>query len=132
MSVDREQGYEHLFDEQALVKGVIVKLKEVPFKVKLFKLVAPDGDTDWLINNHLVDTVNMFVADLVNDNRWQIKDFLCSFKQLTSSEKCQCRKARSQRTHLACCYQAYIALRIYAKQIGEMMYRVRTSLFLIT
>jgi len=51
VSVDRDRGYEHLsglmFDEQTLVKGLIVKLKEVPFKVKLFKLVAPNGDIDW-------------------------------------------------------------------------------------
>ena len=35
--------------------------------------------------------------------RWQVEEFHRSFKQLTGSEKCQCRKARSQRNHLACC-----------------------------
>ena len=53
MSIDRDRGYEHLsalpFDERTLVKGLIVKLKEAPFKVKLFKLVAPNGDIDWVI-----------------------------------------------------------------------------------
>ena len=37
--------------------GVIVKLKKVPFKVKLFKLVAKNGDIDWLITNELDDTL---------------------------------------------------------------------------
>ena len=133
VSVDRDRGYEHLsalvFDEQALVKGLIVKLKEVPFKVKLFKLVAPDGDIDWVISNDLDDSVNLFVADLANDNRWQIEDFHRSFKQLTGSEKCQCRKARSQRNHLACCYQAWVAFKVYAKQVSQTVYRVRTNLF---
>jgi len=133
VSVDRDRGYEHLsalvFDEQALVKGLIVKLKEVPFKVKLFKLVAPNGDIDWVITNDLDESVNLFVADLANDNRWQIEDFHRSFKQLTGSEKCQCRKARSQRNHLACCYQAWVALKVKARQVGETMYRVRTNLF---
>ncbi|GAB4042017.1 IS701 family transposase [Spirosoma gilvum] len=133
VSVDRERGYEPLsalvFDERTLVKGLIVKLKEVPFKVKLFKLVAPHGDIDWVITNDLDETVNLFVADLANDNRWQIEDFHRSFKQLTGSEKCQCRKARSQRNHLACCYQAWVALKVKARQVGETMYRVRTRLF---
>ena len=133
VSVDRDRGYEHLgaltFDEQTLVKGMIVKLKEVPFKVKLFKLVAPNGDIDWVISNDLDDSVNLFVADLANDNRWQIEDFHRSFKQLTGSEKCQCRKARSQRNHLACCYQAWVALKVHAKQVRGTIYGVRTNLF---
>ncbi len=53
MSLDCDRGYAHLtaleFDEQALVKGLTVKLKEVPFNVKLFKLVTSNGDIDWVI-----------------------------------------------------------------------------------
>uniref|UniRef100_UPI003743E020 transposase n=1 Tax=Spirosoma profusum TaxID=2771354 RepID=UPI003743E020 len=56
--------------------------------------------------NDLDASVNRFVAELANDTRWQIETFHRSFKQLTGSERCQCRKARSQRNHLACCYQA--------------------------
>ena len=98
------------------------------------RLVAPNGDIDWVISNDLDDSVNVFVADLANDNRCgsppgQIEDFHRSFKQLTGSEKCQCRKARSQGNHLACCYEAWVALRVYAKQVSETVYRVRTNLF---
>ncbi len=93
------------------------------------RLVAPNGDIDWVITNDLDDSVNVFVADLANDNRWQIEDFHRSFKQLTGSEKCQCRKARSQRNHLACCYQAWVALKVHARQVKETVYGVRTSLF---
>jgi hypothetical protein len=85
---------------------LLVKLKEVPFMVKLFKIVAPNGDIEWVITNDLGHTVNLFVAELKNDNCWQVEDFHRGFKQLTGSEKCQCRKARSQRNHLACCYHA--------------------------
>ena len=93
------------------------------------RLVAPNGDIDWVITNDLDESVNLFVADLANDNRWQIEDFHRSFKQLTGSEKCQCRKSRSQRNHLACCYQAWVALKVKARQVGETMYWVRTNLF---
>jgi hypothetical protein len=58
VSVRKEQGYIHLQDiewtPQQLHEGVLVKLKELPFLVRLFKIVAPNGDNgdiDWLITN---------------------------------------------------------------------------------
>jgi len=36
---------------QRLEDGVWVKLKELPFPVRLFKIVAPNGDIEWLITN---------------------------------------------------------------------------------
>lgn len=77
--------------------GLIVKLKQIPFMVKLFKIVAKNGDIEWVITNVLDISVNLFVAEKANYNRWQIEDFNQGFKQLTGSEKCQCRKAHSQR-----------------------------------
>jgi hypothetical protein len=67
----------------------------VPFKVKLFKLVAKNGDIDWLITNELDENLAVQVAQKANDVRWQIEQFHREIKQLTDSEKCQCRKARS-------------------------------------
>jgi hypothetical protein len=133
VSVSRETGYQNLdqlaYDAETLVTGLVIKLKEVPFMVKLFKLVAPNGDIDWVITNDLDHSVNRFVAELKNDNRWQIEDCHRSFKQLTGSEKCQCRKARSQRNHLACCYHAWVSLKIKAQQLTKTMYQIRNNLF---
>ena len=55
--------------------------------------------------------------------RWQAEEFHRSFKQLTGSEKCQCRKAASQRNHLTCCYLAWVSLRQHARAIGQSMYQ---------
>ncbi|MCY7358633.1 MAG: hypothetical protein LH609_14480 [Rudanella sp.] len=53
VSLHRDTGYQHLdtllFDEKTIVTGLSVKLKEVPFLVKLFKIVAQNGDIDWVI-----------------------------------------------------------------------------------
>jgi hypothetical protein len=50
VSLSKEDGYVYLDDlewtPERLQFGVVVKLKKVSFKVKLFKLVAPDGDID--------------------------------------------------------------------------------------
>lgn len=112
-----------------LKNGVIVKLNKIPFKVRLFKAVTTNGDVDWIITNDLDETGTTQVAQEVNDVRWQVEEFLRELKQLTGAEKCQCRKARSQRNHLACCYHAWLSLKIQAKRLNKTIYRVRTDLF---
>ncbi len=65
--------------------------------------------------------------------------YLPELKQLTGTEKYQhlhrnadavqvCRKARSQRTHLACCYHAWLPLKVKAKQLNKTVYQVKTDL----
>jgi len=133
VSISRDIGYQSLdelvFDEKTSITGLLVKLKELPFLVKLFKIVAPNGNIDWVITNNLDYAVNLFVAELKNDNRWQIEEFHRSFKQLTGSQKCQCRKARSQRNHLACCFHAWVSLKVNAKKLHKTIYQIRSELF---
>ena len=50
-------------------------------------------------------------------------------KQLTGTEKCECRNQRSQRNHLACCYQAWLAIKVIALKLNKTMYSVITDLF---
>jgi DDE superfamily endonuclease len=132
VSLRKEQGYIHLAEidwtPDRLSQGVIVKLKEVPFKVRLVKLVAPDGDIDWVITNDLAETVTAQVAEDTSDVRWQVAELHRGLKQLTGSEKCQCRVARAQRNHLACCYHAWVSLKVKAKELGQTMYELRSSL----
>jgi len=133
ISLSKESGYIHLdqieWSEEQLINGIVVKLKKVPFKVKLFKVVATNGDIDWIITNNLDETVNTQVAQEADELRWQVEEFHRELKQLTGSEKCQCRKARSQRNHLACCYHAWVSLKVQAKAFNKTIYRVHTDLF---
>lgn len=133
VSLSKEQGYSHLEDMEwtldRLAHGVLVKLKEVPFHVRLFKLVAPDGDIDWVITNDLAETVTAQVAKETSDVRWQVEELHRGIKQLTGSEKGQCRAARAQRNHLACCYHAWLSLKRKANELGQTMYALRESLF---
>ncbi len=133
VSLSKEEGYSHLnaidWTPKRLQFGVIVKLKKVPCKVKLFKLVAINGDVDSLITNALDDRLTAQVAQDANDVRWQVEEFHREPKQLAGSEKCQCRKARSQRHHLACCYPVWIALKVKAAALKKTLYQVRADLF---
>ena len=133
VSLSRETGYVHLedleFSGTAAVAGLLVKLKQVPFLVRLFKIVALKGDIDWLITNDLGEEMTTFVAENKNAVRWQIEDFHRSFKQLTGCQRCQCRKAQAQRNHLACCYHAWVSLQMKARQVLKTIYQVHNDLF---
>ncbi len=133
VSLSKEQGYVHLqaidWTPQRLQHGISIKLKEVPFRVQLFKLVAPDGDIDWVITNHPEGTFT--TSDIQDENavRWQIEQLHRELKQLTGSEKCECRKSRSQRNHLACCYHAWLSLKVKALQLNKTLYAIFRDLF---
>lgn len=91
VSFSKEGGWIDWTSEQ-LKNGVMVKLKEVPFKVQLFKVVATDGSIDWVITNCPDETLTMQAAQEVSDVRWQIEELHSGLKQLTGTEKYQCRK----------------------------------------
>jgi hypothetical protein len=74
VSLSKEDDYIRLdqidWAPERLQSGVIVKLKEVPsFKVRLFKLVATNGDIDWVITNGSEETLAAQVAQNTNDMR---------------------------------------------------------------
>jgi SRSO17 transposase len=133
VSLSKEGGYIHLqaieWSEHRLTYGVPVKLKEIPFKVQLFKVVAPNGDIEWVITNHPEGTFTTPDIQDENAGRWQIEQLHRELKQLTGSEKCECRKARSQRNHLACCYLAWLALKVKARQLSKTLSAVQHDLF---
>ena len=133
VSLSKEEGYIHLdqidWTPERLSNGLLVKLKEVPFKVRLFKLVATNGDIDWVITNCPDETLTAQVAQAANDVRWQVEELHRGLKQLTGTEKCQCRKARSQRNHLGYCYLAWLSLKVRSTQLSLSLYQIRQRIF---
>jgi hypothetical protein len=132
VSLSKEAGYIHLdqieWTPERLENGLMVKLKEVPFKVRLFKVVASNGDIDWVITNCPDETLTTQAAQDVSDVRWQVEELHRGLKQLTGTEKCQCRKGRSQRNHIACCYHAWLSLKVKAKELGKTLYQTKRDL----
>jgi hypothetical protein len=132
VSLSKEAGYIHLdtieWTPERLQNGITVKLKEVPFFVKLFKLVAKDGDIDWLITNDPAADLTTSIVRGRNDVRWDVECFHRELKQLTGIEKCQCQNEWSQRNHIACCYHAWLALKVHAAELKKTLYRVKHEL----
>lgn len=133
VSLDDGENFIHLnevqWSDEQLDKGIVVKLSKIPFAVKLFKLVATNGDIDWVVTNNLDSTSTTHVAQDANDVRWEVEQFHRELKQLTGSEKCQCRKQRSQRNHLANCYHAWLSMKAKARELGKTIYQVKRDLF---
>jgi hypothetical protein len=132
VSLSKEEGYIHLeqieWTPERLENGLMVKLKEVPMKVKLFKVVATNGDIDWVITNCPDETLTTQAAQDASDVRWQVEELHRGLKQLTGTEKCQCRKGRSQRNHIACCYHAWLSLKVKAKELNKTLYQTKHDL----
>ena len=133
VSVTKEVGYQHLeeleWTREELISGKSVRIKEVPFWLKLFKLVDTEGSIEWVITNKLAEDFTRLRAIQAVQVRWQVEEFHRSFKQLTGSERCQCRKERSQRNHLACCYAAWVTIKVKAREMKTTIYQVRNNLF---
>jgi len=126
-------GYIHLqdllWDANRLEHGLSSKLKELPFRVQLFKVVATHGDIDRVLTNQPAHNSTTHAIQQQNAIRWQIEQLHRELKQLTGSEKCECRKARSQRNPLGCCYHAWLALHLRANQLCQSLSAVQHALF---
>ena len=132
ISLDEGKTWQHLdeieWTDEMNQDGIMVRLSKIPFAVKLFKLVTTNGDIDWVVSNNLDSIITTQVAQNANDVRWEVEQFHRELKQLTGSEKCQCRKQRSQRNHLANCYHAWLTLKAKARHVHQTVYQLKRNL----
>jgi len=133
LSISKDAGYckpgELDWTSQALANGIEVKLKDLPFKVRLFKLVAQNGDIDWIITNNPDSDLSTQVVQAETAVRWKVEQVNRDVKQLLGSEACQCRKGRSQRNHIGLVYQAWVSLAVLARTLSQTLYQVKQDLF---
>ncbi len=109
-----------------LTLGKTIKLKEFPkeHKVKLFRVVVSESRTDWVITNDLTQNSTNATQDACAI-RWKIEQFHRELKQLTGVEKCQCRKSRIQRNHIACAVLVWIRLTELARKSMKTIYQIK-------
>jgi len=60
--------------------------------------------------------------------RWKIEQFHRELKQLTGVEKCQYRKARIQRNHIACAVLVWIRLAAIARKTCSTIYKIKSEM----
>jgi hypothetical protein len=118
-----------MWSAQEQQAGKQIKIKGFPkdHHVQLFRVVASTRRTDWIVTNDpAADSTN--ATQEVCDVRWKIEQLHREGKQLTGLERCQCRKARIQRNHIACALLVWIRLKAVAVQTGRTIYQLKHGL----
>lgn len=77
-------------------------------EVKLFRIVAPNGDTThWATNDlGMTDLGRVALAEL----SWGIEEYHRGLKQFTGAERCQAQAAKAQRNHIGLAVRAFVRL----------------------
>jgi hypothetical protein len=130
---DSHEHYQKLteleFSEEEEKQGKHIRLKSMPanFFMKLFRVSISTNRTDHVVTNdtsqHCVDDTRQVCAI-----RWLIEQFHREIKQLTGVERCQCRKQRIQRNHIACSVLVWVRLKQVALHTQQTVYQVKNNL----
>jgi Transposase DDE domain len=117
------------WSDKELACGKVIKIKDFPkeHKVKLFRVVISTNRTDFVVTNDASQNSTL-ATHTVCGWRWKIEQFHRETKQLTGIEKCQCRKARIQRNHIACAMLVWTRLAELAHYTKQTLYRVKHGL----
>lgn len=125
---------DHLeWDETTLKEGQTILLqglsKSVPCRLhRQTPLTRTDGASHSYIITNDVTRTDTVTVEIINGYRWKVEELHRELKQLTGIEKCQCRKARAQRNHIACSMLAWVTLKRAAYALKTTAYNLKTTL----
>ena len=110
--------------------GKRVHIKKFPrgHQVKLFRIASASGRTEYIVTNDLSQS-DVEATQQACRLRWKIEQLHRELKQTTGISKCQSRKHRAQRNHIACCLWVWVSLTRAARATGQTIYRLKRSLF---
>lgn len=111
--------------------GKSVKVKALNLAVRLYKFTfftKGIARANYVLTNdtrpHDVQTIKDFCRI-----RWHIETFNREIKQLTGIDKCQCRSARAQRTHIHCALLVWNKLKKWAYESFDSIYEEKMRTF---
>jgi hypothetical protein len=84
--------------------------------VKVFKIVAPDGDIAYWATSDLATTE--LTRKQFAEFSWAIESYHRGIKQCTEVERCQARSGVAQRNHIGLALRAFLRLEIYGFNQG--------------
>jgi hypothetical protein len=114
-----------LADQPISATGTLVWLPEFG-EVKVFRVVAPDGDTThWATNDlGMDDLTRLMFAEF----SWSIEDYHRGLKQFTGVERCQVRYSRGQQNHIQMALQAFVRLEFNRFRTGWSWFEAKWSI----
>lgn len=105
--------------------GTLVHLKGYGL-IRLFKIVAPDGDSEWWASNDL--QMSTLTRVRWAGYAWTIEHYHRGIKQFCGVERAQVRAARAQRNHIGLCLRAFLRLEWYCYQTGISWFEAKTAI----
>jgi len=105
--------------------GTVVHLQGFGL-VKVFRIVAPNGDTEYWATNDLQMTAleRQGLAELA----WSIEEYHRGLKQYTGVERCQCRAATAQRNHVGLAIRAFVRLEYHRFTTGVTWFQAKLAI----
>ena len=109
--------------------GQLVHINKFPkgHQVKVFRLASGSGRTEYIATNDL-SHADVEATQQKCRLRWKIEQLHRELKQTTGIGKCQCRKHRAQRNHIACCLWVWVSLTRAARVAGQTIYQLKEGL----
>jgi putative transposase len=95
-------------------------------EVRVFRIVAPDGDTThWATNDlGMEEAVRLMFAEL----SWSIEEYHRGLKQFTGVERCQVRYGRGQRNHIGLALRAFVRLEYHRFTTGVSWFAAKWAI----
>src|SRR5713101_7937693 len=117
------------WSEHDLAHGKRIKIKGFPkdYKVQLFRVEVSTHRTDYVVTNDQAQDATEATREVCGF-RWKIEQLHREGKQVTGLERCQCRKARTQRNHIGCAFLVWVRLKELATQTGRTVYQLKHGL----
>jgi len=111
-----ERGEARALDAQPIAASGTVVWVPGFGEVRVFRVVAPNGDTThWATNDLGLDEMTrLMFAEL----SWSIEEYHRGLKQFTGVERCQARFSRAQRNHIGCAIRAFVRLEYHRFTTG--------------
>jgi putative transposase len=95
--------------------GTVVHLEGFGL-VKVFRIVATNGDTEhWVTNDLSMDEATRL---MYAEQAWGIEEYHRGLKQHTGVERCQLRQSQAQRNHSGCAIRAFVRLEYHRFTTG--------------
>ena len=94
-------------------------------KVKVFRLVAPDGDTQHWATNDL----GMGELDRLRhaEQSWAVEEYHRGLKQYCGAERAPARAAAAQRNHIGCSIRAFVRLEYHRFSTGVSWFEAKAQ-----
>jgi putative transposase len=94
--------------------------------VKVYKIVAPDGDIAYWATSDL--TMTDLTRQQMAEYSWGIETYHRGIKQCTEVERCQARSAKAQRNHIGLALRAFLRLEWHLFSTGIGWLEAKTSI----